>query len=35
VNEEEKMKAYLGVDVGSVTTKLVALNDDYNVLVSL
>ena len=29
------MKAYLGVDVGSVTTKLVALDDDYNVLGSL
>ncbi len=29
------MKAYLGVDVGSVTTKLVALDDCYNVLASL
>jgi predicted CoA-substrate-specific enzyme activase len=29
------MKAYLGVDVGSVTTKLVALDDRYNVLASL
>lgn len=29
------MKAYLGVDVGSVTTKLVALDEDNNVLASL
>jgi len=29
------MKAYLGIDVGSVTTKLVALDDHYNVLASL
>jgi len=29
------MKAYLGVDVGSVTTKLVVLDDDYNLLSSL
>lgn len=29
------MQAYLGVDVGSVTTKLVALDDDYHVLASL
>lgn len=29
------MQAYLGVDVGSVTTKLVVLDDDYNVLTSL
>jgi len=29
------MKAYLGVDVGSVTTKLVILDDDYNLLSSL
>jgi predicted CoA-substrate-specific enzyme activase len=29
------MKTYLGVDVGSVTTKLVVLDDDYNLLSSL
>lgn len=29
------MKIYLGVDVGSVTTKLVALNDGYQLLASL
>jgi predicted CoA-substrate-specific enzyme activase len=29
------MQAYLGVDVGSVTTKLVVLDDDYRVLDSL
>ncbi len=29
------MKAYLGVDVGSVTTKLVAIDGGYNVLASL
>ncbi len=29
------MKVFLGVDVGSVTTKLVALADDYKVLASL
>jgi len=29
------MKIYLGVDVGSVTTKLVALDESYNVLASL
>lgn len=29
------MKVFLGVDVGSVTTKLVALGDDYHVFASL